>query len=289
MYVSYSMLSSMKCPMYYYYIYEKKIYPRLKSIPFLAGGLFHEGVHMYFNLVKKKKILKYISNEIQNLLLKVESNKDYTQQVLIAEAYTRAALKGYFKLYPRNEFKVIATEKKFTIPLASNIILGGRIDRVVKDKHNEVWGIEHKFTSMMGEKGYVVRTAIDQQVSIYYLALIKLGLKPKGIVYDITMKPYKKPLKHETMVEYEERMTSDYKTRPEFYFKREELIRTSKQTADLKEDLMKKVTRLKTMQTQKLYDKDTSVCNMYGLCEYFPLCANPKSSRNKLMFTNERS
>ena len=289
MYVSYSMLSSIKCPKYYWYIYEEKVYPRLKSIPFLAGGLFHEGVHMYFNNVKKKKILRYISNQISGALNKLHPNKEYQEQVMTAEAYIKAALKGYFRLYPRDEFKVVATEKKFAIPLASNITIGGRIDRVIKDKHKDVWGVEHKFTSMMGEKGYVVRTAIDQQVSIYYLALIKMGLKPKGIIYDMTLKPFKKPLKHETMVEYEERMTSDYKIRPEFYFKREELIRTEKQMKDLKEDLMKKIARLKVMREYQLYDKETSQCNAYGLCEYFPLCCDPKSSRNKLMFTKERS
>jgi len=287
-YVSYSMLSSMKCPRYWYYVYKGKLYPREKPIPFVAGNIWHEGVHQYFTKIKKKIILRFVRKEFSKQMNKVSTNQEYTQRLLEVEAYTRAALRGYFKTYPRDEFKTIATEKSFKINLTPSVMVRGRIDRVVRNKNKEIWIMEHKFTSQ--DKGYIVRSSIDQQITIYYLAMKLLKLKPRGIIYDIAKKPYKKPLKHETMVEYEERLYQDYKSRSEFYFKREELIRTTQQLDELKRDLISKVRRLKFMEKKELYDRETSHCNAYfNVCEYFPLCSNPKSHRNKLLYTNERS
>ncbi len=282
-YYSYSKLSSVKCPRYHKYVYIDDVFPIEKPVPFVAGGIWHECVHMYFNGVKKKKILKHVSTSIKKFTSRIRSRKDYIQDLLIVEGYTRAALRGYFKLYDRKEFKVISTEMKFKIPFIKGVILGGVIDRVVKDKHNDVWLVEHKFTSQIN-KGYVVRTAIDQQVSIYFLAAQKMGLKPAGIIYDMAMKPYKKPLQDEASLDYEERMAQDYKLRPEFYYKREELERDKYQIKDLTSDIIKRIKRIRHMYEHNLFDKDTANCGTWGLCEYFPLCSNPKSSRNKILF-----
>ncbi len=282
-YVSYSMLSSIKCPMYYRYVYIDKVYPVEKPVHFVAGSIWHECVHMYFEGVNKKKILKHASKSFSVYVNRVSSKADYRQQLGAIESYTRAALRGYFKLYDRKEFKVVATEKKFALLLNDKIMLGGVIDRIVEDKHGDVWVMEHKFTTQM-DRDYVVRTALDQQVSIYFWAALKMGLKPKGIIYDMAKKPYKKPLQSETMLDYETRMVSDYKLRPEFYFKREELHRDNKQIEDLTKDVVKKVRRLNFMVAKELYDKESSHCGTYGLCEYFPLCTNPKSAKNKILF-----
>lgn len=290
-YVSFSMLSNMKCPRLWKYMYIDRLYPREKSIPLIAGSIWHDVcMHGYFNGVKKKQILKNISKEYKMLIKTNRSTRqEYTQELIKMEAVTRAAFKGYVKLYARDEFKVIATEKRFAVPIVKGVVMGGSIDRLVKNDNGELWIKEYKFTSRI-DQDTVVRTEIDHQVSIYFWAAQKLGLKPKGIIYDMTKKPYLKPHQDEVGEEFEERLTQDYKLRPEFYFKREELYRDKHQIADMVDDIERKITRLLYMKEHMLYDRETTHCLAYNtLCSYFPLCANPGSAKNKILFTSERS
>ncbi len=288
-YVSFSMMSSMKCPRFYRYTYVDHIYPREKSIPLIAGGIWHESLHAYYRGTKKKDVLKQVSKEYKKLVKQVRVNKDYTQSLILMESVTRAALRGYFRQYKRNEFEVIDTEMRFKLPIVEGVDLGGSIDRIVRNKNKEIWIKEYKFTSRI-DQDTVIRTEIDHQVSIYFWAAVKLGLKPKGIIYDMVKKPYLKVHKNELGIDFEDRLASDYKLRPEFYFKREELHRDKKQIAEMVDDIEKKIQRLMYMRKYKLYDRETTQCLAYNtLCSYFPLCANPKSSRNKILFTDKRS
>lgn len=96
---------------------------------------------------------------------------------------------GYMKKWWENdkEWKVIATEFEFEVPLDDEITYTGTIDLMFEYK-GKVWFMDHKTTSSLDI--YENNSRMDRQISRYWWALKKLGYDVGGFVYNIILKDF---------------------------------------------------------------------------------------------------
>ncbi|CAB4144031.1 PD-(D/E)XK nuclease superfamily [uncultured Caudovirales phage] len=85
-----------------------------------------------------------------------------------------------------SQFKVLATELQFAIPLTETLTYTGTIDLVLEDKDGKVWFMDHKTTNNI--ESYEKRVDMDRQISRYWYALQQLGYDVQGFIYNIILK-----------------------------------------------------------------------------------------------------
>ncbi len=73
------------------------------------------------------------------------------------------------------------------------IVYEGTIDLIFRDKEGRIWFADHK-TSISIDK-YEKNSVMDRQISRYWWALDRLGMKPYGFIYNIVLKDYPVPPK----------------------------------------------------------------------------------------------
>jgi hypothetical protein len=89
-------------------------------------------------------------------------------------------LHRYYKFSDNvDTFDIISLEKNFEVQAGEQPIIGF-IDGVVSIKGN-VWLMEHKFNKRVEVK----HVDLDMQMGIYMWAATKLGLNPRGIIYNV--------------------------------------------------------------------------------------------------------
>lgn len=156
---------------------------------------------------------------------------------------------------------------------------------------------------------YWKRLRLDVQVGIYALAC---GFVPDFILYDVAKKPTIKPKAisqkevarmqseekadgsatyfgerfsgdtlEQALVEctetnelYGARLTADIGNRPEFYFARREVHRTTQDFDTLVDNLKQQVHLLEYARENELMHRNPNSCALFGACEMFPLCEN---------------
>jgi hypothetical protein len=89
------------------------------------------------------------------------------------------------------EYKVLATELKFDIPLTETLSYTGTIDLLLQDKDGNVWFMDHKTTNNIDS--YEKRVDMDRQISRYWWALQQLGYNVQGFIYNIILKDVPEP------------------------------------------------------------------------------------------------
>lgn len=170
--------------------------------------------------------------------------------------------------------------------------------------------VERKTTSedLGAESSYWNRLRLDTQCGIYALA----GQRPAAILYDVVRKPtinpkaitktdverFRKELgesgsasyfgerftrdvieqaivqKEEGLHLYGARLTADIGDRPEFYFARREVVRTSQDYDELIRQVSAQIRVIEFARTYGYMHRNPNACNEFGLCQFFKLCAN---------------
>lgn len=114
-----------------------------------------------------------------------------------------AMLDGYALYWRDSGFTVIGVELEFRATLANpdtgaaskTYELGGKLDALVMDSEGNVWIVEHKTTSEDATPGsdYWKRLRLDPQISTYMVGARALGYEPRGVLYDVLVKPTLQP------------------------------------------------------------------------------------------------
>lgn len=217
--------------------------------------------------------------------------------------------------YWRNEpIDIVETERIFSVEIAG-IRYRGQIDAIVRAKDGRLGVLERKTTAsgVDAESDYWDRLRLDVQVGLYSLAC---GERPAFILYDVTRKPTINPkaltkadmarlrkeltldgkalyfetfeaedieealyLGHETPALYGARLTSDIGNRPDYYFARREVARTSADYEELLEDLSAQVAMLEAAETADAFHRNPDACATFGRCKFFGLCSNNRRPR----------
>lgn len=115
-----------------------------------------------------------------------------------AVAAALAMLEGYGERYASDDFRVLAVEQHYEIPLVNPDTnapsrtwkLAGKLDAII-ERDGKVYIVEHKTTSdsIAADSRYWAKLAIDGQVSGYYMGCQALGWNPDGCEYDVLAKP----------------------------------------------------------------------------------------------------
>jgi len=134
-----------------------------------------------------------------------------------------AMFQGYIKQYPLEDFKVLAVEMEFAIPIRNpksgrssrTFELRGKVDGLVQHKETgDLFILEHKSAAQISGD-YIERLPSDFQINLYAMALSRfLKRKISGVIYSVTRKAVLKQSEGETEEQYE--------------IRRAELIRKSK-------------------------------------------------------------
>ena len=132
-------------------------------------------------------------------------------------------LQGYVRQWESDwaEQAWVETELSFRVNV-SGIPLQGKIDGVVK-RGTKWWIFETKTRTQIADN-MVRQLAIDFQSQVYCLALEAIrGKRAAGVLYNVIRNPGLKPGKG-TLGGFAERLRSDISSRPEWYFRRFEVV-----------------------------------------------------------------
>lgn len=175
-YLSYSQIEAFKrCPLQYKYRYVLRL-PTPPSHQQSFGISVHNALRDFYRLIQQKKVasektlLKFLK---QNWLIEGYLNKTHEKK-----AYARA--KGYLKEFYQKSFdpkvQLVALEESFKIRIASDLWVGGRIDRIDQKANGKIEIIDYKTGKLMDQK------EVDKslQMTIYALAATNPGVFKKA-------------------------------------------------------------------------------------------------------------
>lgn len=188
-----------RCPQKYRYRYIDKYLPEgyVKPENMVWGSFMHHLLEQYLKLIKQG-----CDTPIQLTYYALETVDDYCDQNPEVDEYgIREEVIAIFRNYVLefwkedvNNWEVVSTEMKFEVPILdpegeeTGMYLMGYIDALVKDKRSgELYIMEHKTTAYSIEKR-TENLVLDDQVSLYCLALHNLGYDVKGVIYDVIRK-----------------------------------------------------------------------------------------------------
>ena len=123
-----------------------------------------------------------------------------------------AMFRGYINQYPEDEFKVLAVEMEFVIPIINPLTrrpsrtfeLRGKVDGLAQLKQTgELFILEHKSAAQI-TGSYIERLPSDFQINLYAMALSRfLKRKISGVIYSVTRKANLKQSEGETEEQFE--------------------------------------------------------------------------------------
>ncbi len=271
----------MNCRRKYAFEYLHLLAPRRTNIPFLVGGLFHDGLEwMYKNgffdaETFGKKVHKAVKEAATSALDTQQSDKIWIQEAIIM-----GMLKGYERLYLEidlKEYEVLSTESSFAIPLDHGWTYKGKRDMVMRHKKTKaVWLWEHKTTSQL-DSGYIAKLPLDNQILGYAWSLIKEIGSVEKVMYNVTKKPGIKQKQTETFEQYRDRVLGVYCAEPERYFYREPVLFSQKQIDRFVDELNRFVGEMEAAVQSGYFYQNAGHCTAYGKCEFMPICVNGPS------------
>ena len=234
-------------------------------------------------------------------------------------------IRGYHAEWADEPLETIAVEAEFTTPIVDpdmgtelpGIVLGGRIDALVRDADGYVWVVEHKTATDPGAGAYWARLSLDLQCSVYLIGAQALGFKPKGVLYDVIGKPKVVPLKatpidqrkyrksdgglyagqreaDETPEEFRTRVAELVRTAQSPLYRRGRVVRFPADELAAARDicvLARRIAaaRLRAMDGEYVL-RNPDACSRFGrMCEFFGPCTNAADINNPLLFRRSES
>jgi hypothetical protein len=204
-----------------------------------------------------------------------------TEEVCNEWETAKIMMSTYKEIYPVETFVVVDTERIYPRYVGAlqgdDIYFAGRVDMIIAEKDDGLglmpflsknyWLMEHKTTSVLDDR-YIERLELDPQITGYLFLMSSEYDDVIGVQYNILRKPSIKKRQNESYRMYWDRLRKDYSKRPEFYFRRCELVRNEDEMREFPEYVLNIAREIKIGE----YARNTSRCNLYGRCEFRPLC-----------------
>ena len=270
----------MNCRKKWEYEYIRRLAPRRVSIPFLVGGLFHDGLDRMYKVgafdaeeFEEQVVLPKCEQAAEQCLEPGQSDDVWMQRAVVM-----GMLKGYAKAYLKGDmasYKILRAEESFAIPLEKGRQYMGKRDLLVMDRKTEKLVLfEHKTTSRL-DGGYLAKLPLDNQILGYAWSVGKLmGRLPERVVYNVAKKPGIRQKASETFEEFAARVEQEYVLEPARYFYRE-TIHFSKADIDrFYAGLGPIAGEMERCVKTNFFYQNTGHCTTYGACQYMPLCVN---------------
>lgn len=280
----------LNCRKQFEWQYLRRLSPRAVSVPFLVGGLVHNGLeHMYAlgrfdEDVERAAVKKACSIAAKTAgMTQVQSDRVYQQSAMVM-----GILKGYAKHYLERDlakWEVIECEAAFEYGLPNGYKAVGKRDMVVRErKSRRLILVEHK-TAATIDADYVAKLPLDAQIIGYVRSLQKaLGKLPDGVCYNVIKKVAIRQKQTESFNAYLKRVEDVYYKEPANYFYRETLSFTAKNVADFATEIERFSEEMDRSIKEKFFYKNTSHCTRYGVCAYMRLCIDGPTKDNLTHF-----
>jgi len=294
--LSYSFIQEFQtCPKKTLYNRIKGIRPKKEPSYYILGNMVHAGIEAW---MMDLNVQKAIDNVCEKVDIRPMNQKERTD-FQIDRSIAIGILDAYRIRYStdKTRFGKLQTEKRidFTISKDPYIYYRSVIDMLVQDEDGKWWVYDHKTAGQINDN-YLQQASISNQTLGYLYAARKfLGEWPKGIVYNIILKPSIRPRKKrnpETLDQFCSRLYQEYTTNPDKYFYREDILTNRKAVKVwLQETMLHAGIIFDNIQNTALGDlvwtKNTGACFNYSKsCQYLPICTSGKV--NKMLYTVEK-
>jgi hypothetical protein len=281
--------------------YFQELVPLEKAPSLMFGSVIHQCLELWH----KKRSLELVFDHIDRTYL----NRTADGAAKADWHLARAMMAGYARIYPEENFEVIALEQEFSGPIINpetgaesrSFVLSGKIDGIVR-MNNSHYLLEHKTASQINA-GYLDRLWTDFQIILYsWYAEKYLGYKIDGVIYNILAKAKLKQSQGETEAEFEVRRSAliaksktgrssakrkmpeadeDFQRRlTEKYsdpqmFHREMLFISRDQFKELQAELWELSQAMLEARRRNAFYRNTSYCFQYNRpCPYYALCTS---------------
>jgi hypothetical protein len=259
---------------------------------FMQGNHYHDSLEYIYKMIKVADLTKKDKPDIQGNIapflekkeaeltkLGRQTNLDDQMETL---DFAHVLIPAYFNRWKEDFTRNwVYVEDKFSIPVflpkyKIAVNFKGKFDQGF-DTPKGFWLMETKFKTRWSES-ISDFLQLDLQTCSYVAAAKMMGHDLKGCIYNIIRKPQLKRKKAESRKDFIYRVDADIADRKDFYFERHK-VEFGK--AELEANL-RRLTALITSyldwyltdHTDRDLNFNSGACeNMYGTCEYLPLCA----------------
>ena len=295
------------CPYKHHLRYRLMLRRVLAERPLFDGGAFHEALDLWYTTrdqgAADARIVELYNAEEVNV------PEDELHAHRCGRERIRSLFAGYVWRWTNEPLELLASERKFAVPISSLVTLCGKIDKLVKLPDGRTALMEHKTTAsdIAQDSLYWQRLRMDLQVSNYII-----GTDAKTILYDVAYKPallpkqvpitdadgckividtkgeriyntngkprqtgdaalgYTLQTRIEEPGEYGRRVLDDIAARPDHYFARKEISRTKDQLERALDD----VAEVSCLIMNGLHPRNTQSCTShFSRCTYFDVCS----------------
>ncbi len=274
----------------------RQLEPKKDNFNFITGTIWHAALDAWYTWQNKTAVMKAIRKTYKEEIKKVFSSVHNETFEKVFQATMIGMAKGYMTHYNKKDLKTwrwIKAEHAFSIKniFGSSISFDGRIDGIFENKDG-IWILENKTTKDLIWFSHDQCKMSLQTMGYMYAVTKTLGIKPKGVLWNIVRKPTRRLKNGQTVEEYCEEIKDDYLARPDFFFIRYQPIVTSQRILEWEKEFEQIVADLEVCYANTdnldIWYKNPTTCGQYGGCEYFPLCSNG-IKRSTLMLYKEHS
>jgi len=277
--LSYSRLSTfMKCPRDFQLHYIEGVRTRKTPTYFTLGGAVHAALESW------RLGHKDYFEEIGKAFDKVATAK-LTAAELNSLEVDRARAEGMVNAYvarystDRMTYKMKA-EQKFILPLCNGWKILGFIDALYLDRHKNLFVVENKTTSRV-DSDYFTQAKMDHQILLYHIAAKHItGKEPKGVIYDVLLKPGIRLKIKESKKAFQQRVYETIVKDPSKFLVREEIWLEKKRIKEawktIKFYAMLLENYIKKFGTDPWPKCTTSCIGKYGSCRFMPICSTDR-------------
>lgn len=270
--------------------YLRRLSPRAPSIPFLVGGLYHNGLERMYRdgHFDEDEERDTVSKACEEACLTPGLTVKQSDEIWEQQAQVMGLLRGYAKRYLANDkkiWKVLETEKSFTYPLQPGWRARGKRDMVVRRRADGKIGlVEHKTARSVDAK-YVAKLPLDNQIQGYANALKKsMGKLPDFVVYNVAKKSQLRKKQSETFEAYCKRVENDFVLNPANYYYRETLIITQTDAQRYETEQRRFAVEMERAIKEKYFYLNTNACTQMGICPFMGLCISGPTRENLSKF-----
>ena len=281
------------CRRMWHFSYERRLSPLTVPTPFLVGNAVHKGLALFYG--GEDFEAAEVVNDIFDPVRKGEGNRFLSAEQLGDLEKQAAMSTGMIQAYcatrrdDLKKWKVLMVEKDCKFRVGSRWDMYFTID-VVVEQGKKQWIVEHK-TAASVDAGYIGRLALDDQISTYMVGAESLGFKPKGVIYNVLLKPRIRQKKKESYQEYLGRIHTLYEESPEEYNHREIVLRSKTELEVFEDELRRFTEEMARIKEGGFYAKNTGACiTRFGSsCQFMPLCIEGDAALDRFKVREARS
>ena len=166
-----------KCHMAYHYKYHEHLRPKKKGIALRRGSIIHECIEAYDSGRSWRKPFNSFAKQFYE-----ETFKEEIAEIGDIPRMVEELMENYQALYDEDGLTYLGNEVHFELPLMPGVVIEGYLDALVKDEAGCVWPKETKTYKRNPDYDFLL---LNTQSALYTWAVMEMGYKPKGTLWDI--------------------------------------------------------------------------------------------------------